>query len=134
MFSLKHVGSFHASISGIAYGDLCLQALLTATKGIRRHSYSLMYSLKGLVFGDQNQKVSKFSGWGNQTMSENSWAKTAGKRTKYKAMQCDRNGRIRTLGSLLTNILLSPLRPQSSCLMNGRAGQCDPQGTSPEHK
>ena len=124
--SLKRVGSFHASISGIAYGDLCLQALLTAAKGIRRQLF-----LRGSYLVTEIRKSPSSLG---KSDTENSWAKPAGKRTKYKAMQCDRNGRIGTLGSLLTNILLSSLRPQSSCLMNGRAGQCDPQGTSLEHK
>lgn len=39
-YFLRHVGSFHASVSVIAYGDLHLQAPLTATKEITKHSYS----------------------------------------------------------------------------------------------
>lgn len=43
--ALKQVGSVHASVSGIAYGDLCLWALL-------QRELEDTVILQGLIFGD----------------------------------------------------------------------------------
>lgn len=62
--------------------------------------------LKGLKLGGRNQKGSKFSGWRNQTKSENQWAKQAGERPNTRQCRVVEMAASGPLDSMLTHILL----------------------------